>query len=334
MIRKLYCFPGKIFTSVFTATFIFMLISGKIFSNQNSLAVFASIVLFLVANICFYKKSKAKDNDKAKYWLLFGVILGSVFAFFSWIIVIGIEKFFITISGYLEIISFSIFIAILSYFISITVSRFNRRILLFITMLFFLTGFSTAIAYTKDHYWWKSSICSLGMPFNGTPFYYNFTLVMTGLLLSLFFIYLRTDLVRLVDKNQLTKRQLKLSAINYFTVILFIILVGALPYGYGAVANDIHVRAAQLAYVFFGVFIFFIHQLMPIFSKKFEVFSYFTLGIGLFLYLLFNPFGLYSMATFEIITIIMMGFWFFIFIRNIDLVKKIVTSFKFFAIII
>ena len=282
---------------------------------------FAGILLALTL-VCFYWKSKNKRNEKAKYWLLFGSIIGMAYGFIAWRLSSIFLEFVGSISFVLVAFLFSLFLTFLAYLAAESISLFSRRILLLIASIFFITGFTTAIAFTMDHYWWRSSICSLGMPFNGTPFYYNFTMVMTGLLFTLFFIYLRTDLVKLKKKGMLTDKQLKISALNYFTVIALIILVGALPYGYDTFLNELHVRAAQLVYVFFGTFIFFMPKLMPIFSRKFDFFSYFILGFGLILYVFFNPLGFYSMAVFEIITIVMMAVWFYEFLRNIDLLKR------------
>jgi len=285
------------------------------------LPTYSAGILLALTLVCFYLKSKTKHNEKSKYWLLFSSIIGTTYGFIAW----RLSSIFLELVGSVSFVLvaflFSLFLTFLAYLAAVSINSFSRRIFLLVASIFFITGFTTAIAFTLDHYWWRSSICSLGMPFNGTPFYYNFTMVMTGLLFTLFFIYLRTDLIKLEKKGMLTNKQLKLSALNYFTVIMLIILVGALPYGYNTFLNELHIRAAQLVYVFFGTFIFFMPKLMPIFSRKFDFFSYFILGFGLMLYVFFNPLGFYSMAVFEIITIVMMAVWFYEFMRNVDLLK-------------
>jgi hypothetical protein len=288
----------------------------------------ATIVPLLTVAISFLRLSVIGDEVERKYWLPLMLLISVAYAF-----VLGI-------SGYLFSIIFSTafrnmtfdfigapfilasFGGLLAYFVAENVQRFDRRHFAYLIVATFLSGFFLAAIKTWDNFWWQGSVCSLGMPVNGHPIYFNFTLVMTGLLLALFSVYLGPTIKSLRANGYLDNTRVRILNWVYFALVIMLVLVGLFPYGVNEVMNKFHVYMGQAIFGAFAGFLLLSALIFKKFPLSFRIASYFMLAVGFAFYLFHFEIDYLAYAVSELMMIVVLGSWFMIFVRTITVLAK------------
>lgn len=287
-----------------------------------------AVTTFCTALVYFWESSHAEDDIKKRYWLLLTLTVGIAYAF-----IMGVVGYFATIVFSLsfremtfDILSTPLLLAsfgsLVSYYVSESVVRFDRKKFAYIIFIEYIFGFLLAAMKTGDPDWWRESICSLGMPINGAPIYFNYTMIMTGILLWTFYIYLRPTIKQLISKGYLNKTQLMLVRIFYFSAGAMSLALGLLPFGVNETINQIHNLFGYGIYEFFGVFMIFAGFILKKFPKKFLIANYTLLFLGLSIFSSHMLFEYLTHGIMELFLALVLVSWLVIFVRTITTMSE------------
>jgi hypothetical membrane protein len=299
------------------------------YATFNSIAVgIAAGVALLVVAASFLRFSQVGDEIEKRYWFPLGILIGLGYGFVA------------GITGYLMSTIFSIafrnmtfdfisapfllasFGALVAYFVAESLVHFDRKHFTYLISGVFLSGFFLAAVRTRDNFWWRGSVCSLGMPINGHFLYFNFTLVLTGLLLILFSVYLAPTMVALREKKLVSRKNATFLKWFYLTLSTMLVLVGLFPYGVNEWMNKFHIYVGDAIFVFFAIFLAASAFIFKKFPLRFKITSYVLLAIGFSLYPLHYQIGYLEYAVMELMMILAMVIWFIIFVRTMTVLTK------------
>ena len=324
---------GVAVLSVFLITIILSLIFIKKPLDQNyfsSIVVNAAFYVSLfVAMAGVYKQNQLEKITYGKLWPVFAIILGTTYGFLANIL----GHLFVFITS--DILKYHVFTPIwvgclvsllcgpLAYFAAKGVFRLNRQKFLLLIVFTITVGLCAAAILTNSQDWWRTSICSLGMPRNANSEYYNITLIIFGLLSVLFAYYLRPQIRSLVAKGLLDRTSVFILASLYFMEMIAVTLIGVFPYGLFKWANPVHMFLAS--FVFFDIMpiLFFAFWFFRKFPRKFLITSYILSLIGATFYYLTGfvntsiPF-----AVTEMVTIVAILLWIILFLCTLSKISK------------
>lgn len=296
------------------------------FALSVAVAAFSASLLVVIAGI--YKQTRLEKTAYNKLWPFFAIVLGITFGFIA---VILSNIFIFLISNTFADIVYSpigisvliaIFCGLLAYLVTKSVFRLNQRKHLLIVSATFVIGFLTASTLAFDRYWWRSSICALGMPLNKNPEYYNFMLILVGALLILFAVYLRPQIRLLLDKGLLDKKKARILTVLYFIEMITVILVGAIPYGISHWLNIIHVFFGFYVFINIGAIMLFSFWLFRKFPRNFIIINYLLLLSGYIFYFFGSNMPLLPYAVTEMLITVTVVIWIFLFLRTLKILNK------------
>jgi hypothetical membrane protein len=320
---------GAAVLSVLLVTIILSLVPVGKLLDQN---YFSSIVInaafyvsLVVAMAGVYRQNQLEKITYGRLWLVFAIMLGATYGFVANII--GHLFVFLAI----DILNYHVFTPILvscltalicgvlAYSTAKGVFRLNRQKFLLLIVVTVTVGFCAATILTNNQDWWRTSICSLGMPRNVNSEYYNITLILFGLLSVLFAYYLRPQIRSLVAKGLLDRTSVFILASLYFMEMVAVALIGVFPYGLFEWANPVHMFLAS--FVFFDIMpiLFFAFWFFRKFPRKFMITSYILSLIGATFYYL-TGFANTSIpfAVTEIVTIVAVLLWIVLFLGTLS----------------
>lgn len=319
---------------VFLITIGLTLTSIKNPLDQNHFSSIVSDIIFFififVAMAGVYRQNQLEKTTYGRLWPVFAIVLGVAYGFIANIL----SRLFIFLSAnaldyyhiFMPILAgclLSLFCGFLTYCTTKGVFRLSRQKYLLLIVVTVFLGFCAAAILTNNQDWWRTSICSLGMPRNVNSEYYNITLILFGSLSILFAYYLRPQIKSLITKKLLDHTSVFILASLYFMEMIAVALVGVFPYGLSKWANPIHMFLAS--FVFFDIMpiLLFAFWFFRKFPRKFLITSYILSTIGAIFYYLTGfvntslPF-----AVTEIITISAVLLWIILFLRTLNRMNK------------
>lgn len=317
------------FVSIFAFITIFMAIWGQIPSTYEMLSPLIVTTLALTTGITVllsflrYPQEDVQTGRINQFLLSFMVAVAyafvmGIFGHFSSII-LSLSFRDLYLDALSIVIVLSSFGSLISYYISDSISRFSRKTFAHLIFIEYVFGFILAAIKTGDTDWWRESICSLGMPVNGAPVYFNFTMILTGLLVWCFYIYLKPTFKRLVEYKLLNKTQLYLVTIFYFSLGAMALVLGLLPYGINETINFVHNLFGYGIYIFVALFMLFAKLTLNRFPRGFQIANYALLSFGLFIFLSHEIGGYLTHGIMELILALVIASWLVIFIKRITI---------------
>lgn len=273
------------FVSVFSAIFHYKLISYELLVNCIICAWFVAV--FICTFIVIYERREY--DTYGRYWSAFAFALGISNGFLAGLV--GRTLLLITddFGGLIRQTLFTPFIAaifagVASYIAMSILEKLNQsRFLSYITF-FYVTGVISASINTHLYDWWKSSICTLGMPWRSNSDIYNSTLMIIGLLMALFIVYMIPQFKILLRKKMISRPKVIIILILFIFEILSIMSVGVFPFGINHTVESIHVFFGFYVFCNAGVFMALSGWLFSSFPKKYILINYSLLFLAVILY--------------------------------------------------
>lgn len=278
---------GITFLLIFAITII-LFFKPQSFS-ENSFTTVATntafYVSFLAAVIGIYIQNRIERSTYGKLWPAFAVVLGITCGFIGNIL--GRFFAYIIIGSLKDIVAMpviascliSLLCGTLCYLSGHIVFRLNQLKYILLVLATFFFGFFASVIMTHNNYWWKSSICTLGMPSSKNYEIYNYTLIIFGISLIVFAAYLRPLMKSLLSKKIMDIHKIKTLTILYFLGMIDFALIGAVPYGIYSWMNPVHVFMGSFVFYVISLIMFLSFWLFSKFSRNFVRANYVLLLI-------------------------------------------------------
>lgn len=301
----------------------------RIYILDQSLAIFlivmcASTSAFIASMDSFYKQNKLEKPFSRKTLPFISLTISLTLAFtagiFSYLLSLLLPEAFHRLP-YTNIgISFFIagLMAMIFFLISDFVFRINAKKLALLLLTTFLSGFFISAVSSLDTTWWRWSICSLGMPTNPSKVFYNFTIIITGIMMLILGVFLTPELDNLVNNKIITARKSKLLKILYLIEASDIIMIGVIPYGVTTPLNYVHNFFAYYSFAHIGIIILFCRLLFKNFPQKFINLSYIIFACTAIYYFVNLYFKIFPAALAEIVVMVVAGIWIFLTVKTIQ----------------
>lgn len=219
----------------------------------------------------------------------------------------------VTLDGWVSAVSVAAAAGMTSYCIYLSVSKIDTGKLSMLLVLFISMTTLTSMATASDPEWWIYHFSQLGTFGDTSAGLFNISLIIAGLLVTTFSLYLQRDIRSLVDLGVLTKPW-SARVISTLFIVMGIMLacVGLFPLTVSVLLHNI--SAAGMAVAFLGLLIGtpLILRGMP--WTFFAVTGGFLAGMILSI-VLFAVTGYFNLTFFELVVFIIIFGWIATFIR-------------------
>ncbi|MCL2676598.1 MAG: DUF998 domain-containing protein [Streptococcaceae bacterium] len=277
-----------------------------------------SAITFIVAYI---KKRKDLYNvmTSRSYWRGFITVVLSVIIISSLSLVAlfwFISQIFygVIFDIFTATVIFTVFSAILNYFMIFIVDTFSIKVMLNMLILVSTGGVISSMATSGNPYWWQRNFSLLGTETSKSNWQFNLTLVVSAGLMIALFDYL---FVSIRERYGLLPRHIILQTLLTLGAIC-IALVGLIPDNGDGLMHVVHFTLAQMIVFFLGISILSVHWLLPNLSKEFHSISYAIIGVLVVSYLLWHPVHYLTLTGFEILSFSLGFAWIMLLISNLS----------------
>ena len=214
------------------------------------------------------------------------------------------------------------FAGIVAYLVSNFLYEVSQKKVSMLLLTILISGFFVSAIKNNDHNWWRDSLCALGMPVNGSPLYYNVTLVLISLLSLALGMFLKPQVRKLAEKGHLEIDAPQILRILYLIAAFNIAVVGLLPYGVSGFLNNIHIFFANYVFLHIGIIMLASYFLFQKFSKKFLLTSYAIFLLAMMFYSISIANVLLPYALIEIVIVIFVIAWIAFLFKNIRILSE------------
>ncbi len=217
-------------------------------------------------------------------------------------------------------IAMAVVTALCAYWIYLSVSSITTPKLSSLLVRFMTFGTLTAMATASDPAWWEYHFSQLGTFGDRSSSLFNITLIIAGVLVTTFALYLQRDLQVLVDRGVLVKAHAPRTVSIIFVVMgVMLACVGIFPLTVSILLHNLSAMGMAVAFL---VMLFASPWILPGLPRRFFVvcagFAVALIGGAL----LFEPVGYYNLTAFELVAFAIIFAWIAIFIRYINAVVE------------
>lgn len=219
----------------------------------------------------------------------------------------------VTLDGWVSAVGVGASSGMVAYWVYLSVSKIDTAKLTTLLVLFISITVLTSMATASDPLWWEYHFSKLGMLGDGSANLFNTSLIIAGLLVTTFSLYLQRDITALVDLKVLRYRWSARTMSTLFVVMGFMLAgVGLFPLTVSVTLHNI--CAAGMAVAFF-----FLLLGCPIVLRGMP-WTFFAVTGGFFLAMvgsvvLFAVTGYFNLTFFELVVFVIIFGWIATFIR-------------------
>lgn len=199
-----------------------------------------------------------------------------------------------------------------AYIVYLSVSRMTTQRMSTLLMSLVVIGTLTAMVTSPDERWWETHFSQLGTFWDISSLVFNGTLVIAGLLVSAFAVYLSTDMQVLADSGRLERADSPRIVATMF-VIMGVMLagVGLVPVNLSLLIHNL--SASGMAVMYLGLLIW-SPRLLRGMPRAYFLATWAFLAATVISVVLFAV-GYFSLTAFEIIVFALIFGWIAVFIR-------------------
>lgn len=213
-------------------------------------------------------------------------------------------------------IAMALVTALAGYWIYLSVSSITTPKLSSLLVLFMTFGTITAMATSSDPAWWEYHFSQLGTFGDRSSSLFNLTLIIAGVLVTTFALYLQRDLQVLVDRGVLVKPTAPRTVSIVFVIMgVMLACVGIFPLTVSVLLHNLSAMGMAVAFL---VLLFASPWILTGLPRRFFVvcagFAFALIGGAL----LFEPVQYYNLTAFELVAFAIIFAWIAIFIRFIS----------------
>lgn len=222
----------------------------------------------------------------------------------------------LTVDAFASTVGMAVASGLSVYWIYLSVSDINTRKLSALLVLFMGTSMVASMATSQDPQWWEYHFSQLGTLGGASSSLFNLSLMIAGVFITTFALYLDRDLRSLIHRGILVHQwSAGLCSGAFVAMGLLLAGVGAVPV---SVSFLIHTLAASgMALIFIALLVASPFVLRGLPSRFFWVCGGFLAALIVSLYLYF-PVGYFNLTAFELIAFVIIYGWIAVFIRLLD----------------
>lgn len=310
-------------------------VGGLVFAGANpalwggwSIGLLAAVVVLTIGVVASYVGYWRARHLPGQQWRLtlppwkFILDATNVAAVHALIATIGTIAVFVllslsfrgaTLDGWVSAASVAAAAGLSSYWIYLSVSKIDTAKLSTLLVIFISVTTLTSMATASDPLWWEYHFSKLGMMGDASANLFNISLIVAGLLVTTFSLYLQRDIRSLVDLGVLRNRWSARTISTLFIVMGFMLAgVGVFPLTVSVTLHNI--CAAGMAVAFFLLLLS-----APIVLRGMP-WTFFAVTGGFFVAMvgavvLFAVTGYFNLTFFELVVFIIIFGWIATFIR-------------------
>lgn len=181
-----------------------------------------------------------------------------------------------------------------------------------------IAGVFLSMVTAANPLWWQENFSSLGSTDTASSVAFNFTLILSGLILITLSFHIIEDLHRFLTSNkpkQSTARRLNLLKLLFVFIGICMAGVGFFPYSEAPIMHNLSAYSMVLG---FAVMIVALKKILPFIDAAFLANSYFIVGLVALSYVLFTRVGYLNLTAFEMIAFGLTFAWLLMFTRKIS----------------
>ena len=211
-------------------------------------------------------------------------------------------------------VSIGVSVAVTCYLASSSAMTMRTSQLSVLIALYLAMGAMSSALNTSDTVWWQTHFSSLGAAGDFSGLTFNFTLVLTRIVLTTLADYLTHDLSVWAESRDVSERRVKIVRFGFVLLGIMLALVGLIPVNVNFTAHN------SVAYGMVGVFAALLIStplLFPGLSPAFNLASVFIAALLLVNVVLHLIVGYLNVTAFEMIGVSTMFVWLVLLIRSI-----------------
>lgn len=226
----------------------------------------------------------------------------------------------LVVDGYKATVSIGVASALAAYWIYLSVSRIDTRKMASLLVLFMAFGTITAMATSQDPQWWEYHFSQLGTFGDRSSGLFNITLIVAGVLVTTFALYLHRDLSRLVELGILRRASgPKIVSRTFVGLGVMLAGVGAIPLTVSVTLHNICAAGMAVAFAILLVASPFVLTGLP---RRFTVVCAGFFAALFVSAILFEPVGYFNLTGFELVAFVIIFGWIAVFIRLIGAIVE------------
>lgn len=299
-------------------------------TGELSIASAVSILGLLSGSISFIvffikeKKNDKNSNLEGIHWrnvptvfFSYIVMLLLIILSFFWLIDMIFEGASFDI--YTATVIFFIFTAVINYLMIYSALSFTSSMLVNLLIFVIVGGVFFAMLTNSQSRWWQHNFSFLGTNEAVNSWQFNFTLMLSALLMVALIDYLFVNL----KKNNFSGYPLLALRVLLTLVAVSLGGVGFFPNNGQGQLHVLHTRAANLLVLLIVVLIIGIKWLLPKVTKEFLLISYGIAAALIVANFLFQHVGYFSLTVFELIAFVLAFSWILLLLQHI---QKLTTT--------
>lgn len=236
----------------------------------------------------------------AFFWLMGVVFKGAVF------------------DVYTSAIFAAIFLAISDYSVLFMINNVSPSMITNLLIIVIISGVMFSIIMNQDSRWWQFNLSFLGTKDAKNAWQFNFTLILSALLLIALIDYLFVSL----EKKYANNWRLNLLRVTLTMTAISLGGVGLFPNVHGDILHDLHYNSAFLMVYLLFFQIIMIRWILPQVTKTFINTSYVIGILVLVTGWLWKIMRIFSLTAFEIIAFILALSWLLLLIQNLEYLSR------------
>lgn len=278
--------------------------------------------ILLCGNFISEKKKKAGKLKKLScrnfITILLAFTLISVFFLLGFFWLLGIAFKDARFDCYTATLFAFIILAITDYGVLLTLQNFSSGLITNLLIIVIISGVVFSIIMNQNSHWWQINLSFLGSHAAKYSWQFNFTLILSALLLVALIDYLFIALKKKFPHNH------RLSLLRFTLTLTALSLagVGLFPNIHGTIYHQIHDNFAFLMVYLIFLQIILIKWLLPQVTKTFLITSYVMSGLILIAAFLWRVLHYFSLTAFEIVGFILAFSWLLLLIQNLEYLSR------------
>ena len=196
---------------------------------------------------------------------------------------------------------------------------------LFVTVL--VAGVAVSILTVNRPLWWEHSFSFLGMQGSSARIVFNFTLIMSGILLIVLQQFFLDDFVELRERHMISPRTVRWMRVSLVALGVVMALIGLIPFGQGGLRDQIHDLSAYSVAGILLLYMLSVRKLVPYFSPEFYTMTW-GMAALLVLVVTLHLVGSINTVGVELLSFVLGGAWFLLFIKNVDLLAEHLNQYQ------
>lgn len=217
---------------------------------------------------------------------------------------------------YVSVASVAMASGLCGYWIFLSASRITTSKLSSLLVAFMATATIMSMATSQDPKWWEYHFSQLGTLGSFSSTLFNTSLIIAGLFVTTFSLYLHNDLSRLLAQGTLKRAWApKFVSTTFAAMGVMLAGVGVFPLTFSVTLHNLCAAGMALTFSLLLITSPFALSGMP---RRLYIFCAGTLLVLIAAFLLFEPVGYFNLTAFELVAFVAIFGWIAVFIRFVN----------------